>query len=99
MLAMTGCNLLPFKIRVSNPPASSAVQVAASFDRTAYDFTPVPAGGNVLLMNWSTKDYAVRLHGYADPSRPIALPGTPSGCTWIGEHEIFTGPNLYATRH
>jgi hypothetical protein len=81
MLAMTGCNLLPFRIKASNPPAFSAVQVAASSDRTAYGFTPIPAKGNFFWENRPAGVYDAMLCYCGDPSRPIALQKTSGGCT------------------
>ena len=96
MLAMTGCNLLPFRIRASNPPAFSAVQIAASSDRTAYGLTSIPTNRPVFLESNPAEDYYARLHYYGAPSYPIALRKTCSGYMWIGERGIFTGPDLYA---
>ena len=98
MLAMTGCNLLPFKIRVSNPPADSTTQVAASSDWMTNGFTAIPTDGSGHWENPPTEVYEAILHYYADPGRPIALSKTSSGGTWIGKQEIFTGPNFYAMK-
>jgi hypothetical protein len=96
MLAMTGCNLLPFRIRASNPPASPMTQVATSVDRTAHGLTSIPTNRPVVLESKPAEDCYALLHYYGAPSCPIALCKTFSSDMWIEEQEIFTGPNLDA---
>jgi hypothetical protein len=97
MLALTGCNLLPIRTRVSNPPFSPPNRVAASFDRTASGVTPMSADTIFSREGWLTEDYDALLDCSVDPSCPNGLSTIFHGGTGIGEQGVLTGCGLYAT--
>lgn len=96
MLALTGCNLLPIRPRVSNPPVFQPDQVAASFDHTAFGVTPLPANAKFSSENWYTENYDALLNCSVDPSCPIASSSLVHGAARIGEPGVLSRPDLCA---
>ncbi len=73
------------------------LKAAYSFDRAAYGFTPIPSSADVRLEYSSKRSYDAMVHIYSKTSRTIAFRKTNQGYRWIGEQEIYNGPNKYTT--
>jgi hypothetical protein len=71
------------------------LEAAKSFDRAKYGFSPIPTEAKVRLESRPRKRYDAMLHIYAKTSRTIAFKKRGDDYVWIGEQEIFQGPNKY----
>ena len=96
-LALSGCGIIPKRVSMDDPQIQPLLQAAASFNRTAYGFSPIPKVADVRFESRSTKHYDAVLHIAAKTARTIAFRKTSHGYIWIGEQEIFEGPQKYKT--
>jgi len=95
--AVSGCGIIPKRVSIDDPQIQPLLQAAASFDRTAYGFTPIPRAADVRFESRPTKHYDAMLHIAAKTARTIAFRKTSDRYRWIGEQEIFEGPKEYKT--
>ena len=80
------------------PRIQPLLKAAASFDRTAYGFTPLPTTADDVRFESKPNDgYDAMLHIESRTSRTIAFRKTSGGYKWIGEQEGFRGPKKYTT--
>ncbi len=104
-LLTAGCDLIPRKVEMSDPELQPMLKAAASFDRAAFGFSPIPKKADVRLElrtglwleRWlvGSLPYDAMLHIYAKTSRTIAFRKTDEGYRWIGEQEVFQGPQQF----
>lgn len=94
---IVACGIFPEDVSVSDPRVQSLLKAAAAFDRTAYGFTPLPTNGRVHLESRPRASYDAMLHLDGKTSRTIAFRKGASDYLWIGEQEMFQGPNMYKT--
>ena len=92
-----GCGAVPEKVSIDDPKVQELLKAAASFDREAYGFTPLPLKANVRLEARPTGRYDAMLHIHSRTSRTIAFRKTENGYRWIREQETFWGPKTYTT--
>jgi hypothetical protein len=97
VLLLTGCSVVPKKVSMDDPQVQPLLKAAASFDRTSYDFTPIPKAADVRLESRPTGRYDAMLHIYSKTSRTIAFRKTSGTYRWIGDQEVFQGPKMYKT--
>jgi hypothetical protein len=82
---------------MDDPRIQPLLQAAATFDRIAFGFTPLPQTADVRWESRPTERYDAMLHITARTSRTIAFKKAATGFKWIGEQEIFQGPNKFET--
>ena len=97
MLSLTGCSYIPRNVSLNDPRIQPLLKAAASFNRTAYGFTPIPNTAEVRWESKPTSTYDAMLHISAKTSRTIAFRKAGSGYRWIGDQEDFEGPRKYTT--
>lgn len=98
LLILSGCGLLPERIKMDDPRLKELLAAAQQFDRAQYGFTPIPTKGDVRLEIRSPGGaYDRMLHIYGRTSRTIAFRKTADGFRWIHEQEVFEGPKKYTT--
>jgi hypothetical protein len=96
-MLLVGCDRFPRKVAMDDPRIQPLLKAAASFDRTSYGFTPIPASAEVRFESHSTERYDAMLHIDSKTSRTIAFRKSERGYRWTGEQETFQGPNQYTT--
>ena len=97
LIALAGCNFVPRKVATDDPRIQPLLAAAAMFQRSTYGFTPIPKQALVRWESRPTARYDAMLHIEGKTSRTIAFKKNGSGYRWIGEQEIFRGPNKYKT--
>jgi len=96
IFAVIGCGLLPEKVSYNDPRVQTLIKSAESFNRTACGFTPVSPDSDFRLEISKFPQYDAMLHIYRPKeSRTIAFRQTDTGYVWIGEQQLFFGPNQY----
>ena len=69
-----------------------------SVDRNSLGFTSIQEYARIEIeYAFDGRAYDVMLHVYADTSRTIAYQKIEDSYIWIGEQEIYYGPNEYTT--
>jgi len=96
-LLMSGCGIFPKNVAIDDPRVQPLLKAASTFPRSQYGFSPIPTTGYVHLESRSRPAYDAMLHMSGRTSRTIAFRKTVDGYTWIGEQEIFKGPNEHKT--
>ncbi len=76
---------------------NALLKAASHFDRIKYGFTSIPTTAKVCLETKPNDGYDAMLHICAKSCRTIAFKKSTTGLVWIGEQEIFDGPNLVTT--
>ena len=92
---VVGCGIFPENVSVSDKRVQSLLKAAANFDRLSYGFSPLPTSGRVSLESKPRSGYDAMLHLGGKTSRTIAFRKNTSDYFWIGEQEIFEGPQMY----
>src|SRR5262249_10915658 len=87
--------IVPQRVAMNDPRVEPLLKAAASFDRTAFGFTPIPKTARVYLEPRATDRYDALLHIYSKTSRTIAFRKTSNGYQWIGDQEAFKRPKEY----
>jgi hypothetical protein len=97
IVALLGCDIVPRKVAIDDSRIQPLLAAAASFQRTAYGFTPIPKQALVRWESRPTTRYDAMLHIEGKTSRTISFKKEGSSYRWTGEQEIFEGPNKYKT--
>ena len=97
ILFLASCGIIPEKVTMNDPRIQPLLQAAASFDRIAFGFTPIPHSANARWWSRPTKQYDAMLCFYGKTSHTIAFKKTSGGFKWIGEQESFQGPKKLKT--
>jgi len=92
-----GCGFIPEKVTMDDPRIQPLLKAAASFDRAAHGFTPIPKSADVRFESRPTDRYDAMLHISSTTSRTISFRKTADGYRWTGEQEQFSGPKQYTT--
>jgi hypothetical protein len=96
-LLMVGCGIFPEKVAIGDPRLQPLLKAASTFPRSQYGFSPTPTTGYVRLESRPRAGYDAMLHISGKTSRTMAFRKSLDGYNWIGEQEIFKGPNEYKT--
>ena len=94
---LNGCDSFPKKVEMSDPRIQPLLSAAATFDRSAYGFTPIPQAATVRWESKATSRYDAMLHIDSKTSRTIAFRKAGASWRWIGDQETFRGPRTYKT--
>ncbi len=96
-LSASACGLIPEKVSRNDPRLIPMFDAMARVDRRAFGFTPIAADAAIRL-EWGPRNgYDAMLHIDSKTSRTVAFRRTRSGYEWIGEQEIFEGPQKFDT--
>jgi hypothetical protein len=87
------------KYSVNDEVVKPFLSTIGKVDRASLGFTPISPNSRIDIEYANGKHgYDVMLHIYAETSRTIAFKKKADGTyEWIGEQEIFEGPNQYET--
>ncbi len=95
--ASGACGLLPERVSGDDPRLVPMFEALKRVDRAALGFTPIAPKAQ-LRVEWRPgRGYDAMLHVDGPTSRTIAFRRVGEGYQWIGEQEIFSGPNTYKT--
>lgn len=86
------------------------LNAAKTFDREKYGFSPIQPSAHFRLQMYGSGGYDVMLHinrSISDSklnksgktSRTVAFRKTPGGYQWVGDQEVFIGPNQYSDHY
>lgn len=95
LLALAACGYVPERVSWSDPRLSPMLDAVDAVDRASLGFSPIDPASPVRLESRPRAGYDAMLHIDGRTSRTIAFRKTDAGTTWIGEQEIYTGPNTY----
>ena len=90
-------NLVPKPINYSDPELIPLWKAVKESDRISLGFTPVPKESKIRIEKAHGRDYDIMLHIYHTTSRTIAFKHQDDRYHWIGEQEIYEGPNEYSS--
>lgn len=96
-LVLVCCGLLPQQVTYDDPEVQALLRARDAAGAERYGFTPVPASAEIRIERTPHGGYDHMLHVQAATSRTIAFRSTGEGYVWIGEQEIFEGPNEYTS--
>lgn len=89
-------NFGPKPVDYSDPNLLPFWETLEEVDRSALGFSPVSSKSKIRIENGYNKPYDIILHIYHKTSKTIAFNRKQGGgYYWIGEQEIFEGPNKY----
>ncbi|MCH6560147.1 hypothetical protein IH799_07325 [candidate division KSB1 bacterium] len=105
LMLISSCGLLSEKVKITDPKVQSLLVAADAFDREFYGFSPIPTAGYVTISEPSqfpalgiSPSYDIQLRFSTEKTyRGITFKRLENGYVWIGEEEIFYGPNKYTT--
>jgi hypothetical protein len=98
VLSIYACT--PKNIAYSDPELAPLWKAIEAVDRAGMGFTPVSKDSKIKIERANRKygrSYDVMLHIYNHTSRTIAFKKSEGVYYWIGEQEIFKGPNKYSS--
>lgn len=99
-LILVSCGLIPRKVDYNNPELEKYWTAIKKVERKAMGFSEIEKDSKIALEEESfmEKPYDKMLHVYGSTSRTIAFGQLKNGdLKWIGEQEIYKGPNTYST--
>lgn len=96
-LVFVGCGLIPQKVAYNDPEVQELLRARDVAGAQGYGFSPVPASAEIRIERTSRWGYDRMLHVDGPTHRDIAFRKAESGYVWIGESEMFEGPNEYTS--
>jgi hypothetical protein len=79
-------------------PALKPFDSMYSVDRSQWGFTPIPKTGSVFFSRKTFRDdYDAMLWFGGNPSRSIVFRWDGNAYQWLGEQEMFEGPQMWDT--
>jgi hypothetical protein len=97
MLVLTACGFVPERVTFDDQMVNQLIVAASRIDRASLGFSPIDPNDK-LRLEWRPRaGYDAMLHVYGNTSRTIAFHRGPNSYEWIGEQEIFEGPDEYDT--
>jgi hypothetical protein len=97
LCSLVACDFVPEKVTWDDPRLVSMQKAIEAVDRNSLGFTPIQKSAAVRLENRPRAQYDAMLHIEGNSSRTIAFRKIGKDYKWIGEQEIFSGPNKYKT--
>jgi hypothetical protein len=94
---LVGCGIVPEKVSAKDPRLDPMFEAVRRVDRQSLGFTPIDPGASIRIEWHPRNEYDVMLHIDGKASHTIAFRRLQSGYEWIGEQEIFEGPDRYKT--
>jgi hypothetical protein len=95
LVVVFGCGLVPEKVSSKDVRLKPMFEAMDRVDRKSLGFTPVEPAASIRLEWGPRHGYDAMLHIDGRTSRTVAFRRISSGYEWIGEQEIFEGPNKY----
>jgi hypothetical protein len=96
----TNCGLFPEKVEYNDSELKPLLKAISEIDRKSMGFTEIEKEADIRIERNSKpeKGYDKMLHIYGSTSRTISFKlKDDKNYQWIGEQEIFEGPNKYET--
>jgi len=100
ILLNVSCDIFPEKIEYNDAELKPYLKAIAQIDRKSMGFTEIEKDADIRLEQNSNpeKGYDRMLHIYGSTSRTVSFKLIENnGYVWIGEQEIFEGPNEFKT--
>jgi hypothetical protein len=100
ILLNASCDIFPEKIEYDDAELKPYLKAIAQIDRKSMGFTEIEKDADISLErnSKSEKGYDRMLHIYGSTSRTVSFKLIENNdYEWIGEQEIFEGPNEFET--
>jgi hypothetical protein len=100
ILLNVSCDIFPRKIEYDDAELKPYLKAIAQIDRKSIGFTEIEKNADISLErnSKSEKGYDKMLHIYGSTSRTVSFKLKENNdYEWIGEQEIFEGPNEFET--
>ncbi len=92
-----GCGLVPESVSFEDSRVVQLMSAANEVDRASLGFTSISRQAELRLESRGRAGYDAMLHVYGKTSRTIAFRRRSDRFEWIGEQEIFEGPDEFDT--
>src|SRR5262245_29839123 len=89
------CGFLPERVSAEDPRVIQLMTATKAIDRASLGFSPTDPAATLRLETRPRAGYDAMLHVDGKTRRTIAFRRRGNSYEWIGEQEIFEGPNEY----
>jgi hypothetical protein len=90
-----GCGFIPERVSLDDPRVVQLLSALRTIDRASLGFTPIDPNAKLTLETRPRGGYDAMLHVDGKTRRTIAFRHRGDTYEWIGEQEIFEGPDEY----
>jgi hypothetical protein len=100
ILLLTSCDIFPQKVDYDDTEMKPYLKAISKMDRKSMGFTEIEKDADIRIErnSKSEKGYDRMLHIYGSTSRTVSFKLKENNdYEWIGEQEIFEGPNEFKT--